>query len=152
MNSSKRRAARSPFPYVDRAYDFVQPDRLVGRADVGSVGRLCDLFEQGFAQFRYDHLSLVVLDELAADLDRSAFRRADADGEDADACSAARSAASMAPESCPSPSVMSTMTRPAGLSPFRKGHGGQREGLTDVGALHRNHRRDILRAKALAMR
>lgn len=42
-------------------------------------------FEQGFAQFRYDHLSLVVLDELAADLDRSAFRRADADGEDADA-------------------------------------------------------------------
>ena len=33
-------------------------------------------------------------------------------------CSAARSAASMAPESCPSPSVMSTMTRPAGLSPF----------------------------------
>ena len=106
------------FHIVDRAYDFVQPDRLVGRADVGSVGRLCDLFEQGFAQFRYDHLSLVVLDELAADLDRSAFRRADADGEDADACSAARSAASMAPESCPSPSVMSTMTRPAGLSPF----------------------------------
>ena len=52
------------FHIVDRAYDFVQPDRLVGRADVGSVGRLCDLFEQGFAQFRYDHLSLVVLDEL----------------------------------------------------------------------------------------
>ena len=43
------------FHIVDRAYDFVQPDRLVGRADVGSVGRLCDLFEQGFAQFRYDH-------------------------------------------------------------------------------------------------
>ena len=33
------------FHIVDRAYDFVQPDRLVGRADVGSVGRLCDLFE-----------------------------------------------------------------------------------------------------------
>ena len=27
------------------------------------------------------------------------------------------------------------------ISLFRKGHGGQREGLTDVGALHRNHRR-----------
>ena len=47
-------------------------------------------------------------------------------------CSAARSAASMAPESCPSC---------GGISLFRKGHGGQREGLTDVGALHRNHRR-----------
>jgi len=106
------------FHIVDRAYDFVQPDRLVGRADVGSVGRLCDLFEQGFAQFRYDHLSLVVLDELAADLDRSAFRRADADGEDADALFGGPFGRFDGAGVVPFAMVMSTMTRPAGLSPF----------------------------------
>lgn len=127
---------------VDRTYDFVQPDRLVGRADVGSVGRLCDLFEQGFAQFRYDHLSLVVLDELAADLDRSAFRRADADGEDADALFGGPfgrfDGAGVVPFAVGDEHDDASC---GVISLFRKGHGGQREGLTDVGALHRNHRR-----------
>ena len=71
------------FHFVDALYDLVEADRLLGRTHVGAARDPGHLGEHLLVELRDDHVALLVLDELPADLDRGAFGRADADGVDA---------------------------------------------------------------------
>lgn len=64
------------FHFVDALYDLVEADRLLGRTHIGAARDLGHLGEHLLVELRDDHIALLVLDELPADLDRGAFGRA----------------------------------------------------------------------------
>ena len=66
--------------FVDALHDLVETDRLLARTDIGAARDVGDLGQHLLVELRNDHVALLVLDEFAADLNRGAFGRADADG------------------------------------------------------------------------